>query len=394
MKTAAALLLLFAIPSICAGDEEPKYQGKSLSEWREMTQPGFPVAERRTAIGALRGIAIQRDRFAGRAGRAEAVQWLADEIVPTLVKSLKDPEPTVRSNAANAMGWFDKRASKGAIPNLIDLLSDPSDRARAAAAAALAFRGADAEPAFPALTKTIQQDTSAEVRRDAATALRTSGPLGTEALIRLFDDNRLEARIAAIAPFAFTYPTAGSSATPASVVPKFKVLLDDDSPEMRLGAARGLVGMVHVLQANTVATLLEHRDVTVRQTVAEMLLERNEAKSFHAELFKFMEDDKAFCRAHASLLSRAGPETVPILLKLLDDQEPRVRGDAAESLGQFGPAAKEAVPKLKDLLADKAEIPLSDSGERVCHRAGFALSQITGDQDFRKGLPPLRPDGK
>jgi HEAT repeat protein len=44
----------------------------------------------------------------------------------------------------------------------------------------------------------------------------------------------------------------------------------------------------------------------------------------------------------------------PTFLGLLDDADPNGRGTAAYSLGQIGPAARPAVPKLKELLADTA----------------------------------------
>ncbi len=44
---------------------------------------------------------------------------------------------------------------------------------------------------------------------------------------------------------------------------------------------------------------------------------------------------------------------VPALTRALDDEEWMVRGAAAESLGAYGPRAKEALPRLKSLLGEK-----------------------------------------
>ena len=83
-----------------------------------------------------------------------------------------------------------------------------------------------------------------------------------------------------------------------------------------------------------------------------------------------------------------------MLVKLLGDSDPTVRGDAASSLGELGPAAKDAAGALKRLLTDLAEIPHSDLDDRVCHHAGLALNRILGDKDYEEGLPYKRPDGK
>lgn len=83
---------------------------------------------------------------------------------------------------------------------------------------------------------------------------------------------------------------------------------------------------------------------------------------------------------------------MPILLKLLDDPEPRIRAAAASSLGGLGPAAKDAAEPLKRLLGDTTQ--LRDLGESVCHHAADALNRILGDKDYRQGLPKIPKDGK
>jgi HEAT repeat protein len=53
---------------------------------------------------------------------------------------------------------------------------------------------------------------------------------------------------------------------------------------------------------------------------------------------------------------------------LLEDKDANVRAYAADGLGKFGPAAKEAVPALKRLLADMHEV--FDLQGCVCNHAG------------------------
>jgi hypothetical protein len=120
---------------------------------------------------------------------------------------------------------------------------------------------------------------------------------------------------------------------------------------------------------------------------------RTTSKQFQEEMLEFIAGDLAFCQNNARLLSRAGPKSVPVLMKLLDDPSPYVRGDAASALGELGPAAKEAAEPLKRLLTDHAAIQGRDLDDRVCHHAASALNQILRDKDYRVGLPRKRPDG-
>jgi hypothetical protein len=67
---------------------------------------------------------------------------------------------------------------------------------------------------------------------------------------------------------------------------------------------------------------------------------------------------------------------------LQEDKDPNMRYWAAQSLGKFGPEAKEAVPNL--IAALKDESPLVKSG------AAFALGEI-GDVE---AIAPLKEAGK
>ena len=57
---------------------------------------------------------------------------------------------------------------------------------------------------------------------------------------------------------------------------------------------------------------------------------------------------------------------IPDLLKLLGMRESKVRVFACDSLGALGPAAKEAVPKLRDLLS--AASPVQDAARKALAR--------------------------
>ncbi len=91
-------------------------------------------------------------------------------------------------------------------------------------------------------------------------------------------------------------------------------------------------------------------------------------------------------------LSRVGPEAIPGLTKLLDDKDAIVRAYAADGLGKFGPAAKDAVSALKRLLTDMHNV--YERQGCVCNHAGDALAKILSDKKYLEALPPLPEDGK
>ena len=81
------------------------------------------------------------------------------------------------------------------------------------------------------------------------------------------------------------------------------------------------------------------------------------------------------------------------MIKLLNDEDPKVRSHATDGLARVGPPAKEAVPALKRLLTDMAVLNKT-SKHRVCHDAAQALNSILQTTEYSKGLPALEPDGK
>jgi HEAT repeat protein len=392
LKTLVFLLALGILP-VCAVGEEPEhkeYKGKSLDYWITRTQPEYGVSDRREAIRTLQQIGVWQAR---RPPVAVSIEWEAAAIVPTLNGLLRDNDEAVRAEAALAFCGIDRMAVKAAIPALTELLSDKNEGVRNNAASALSFKGPAAEPAIPVLVKVLVKDASPRVRHQAAFALRTAGPKGVDALMGMLDDKRLDVRRTVVGVFEATYPCDPPEETPLAAVPKLVALLQDESLDIRKSAAVSLARISDV-PAEAIAAVLHHKDIEVRRIAAGTLLSRDKMKRFQAELLELMNGDTAFCRQYAGALGCVGAQSVPILMKLLDDHDPAVRANAASSLGGVGPEAKEAADALKRLLTDFTELPNGDLDDRVCHHAGIALNQILGDKDYRKGLPYQRPDGK
>jgi HEAT repeat protein len=72
----------------------------------------------------------------------------------------------------------------------------------------------------------------------------------------------------------------------------------------------------------------------------------------------------------ADMVVKTGPDTIPLLIQMLDNNDPRVRSWAASILGRFGEDAEEAIGALRDLVDDRSI--------EVRNTAGRALDSIQG----------------
>jgi HEAT repeat protein len=211
----------------------------------------------------------------------------------------------------------------------------------------------------------------------------------TPTLIELLDDASMEVRLEAVLALGGPFACVSPSKTPPEALAKLMERLADQNAEIRRVAAGDIVS-IRPIPEKEALQLLRHKDIVVRRAAAKGLLS---VEQFRAELVKVMNEDFEFCRKNVQEISRVGPGSVPILVRILDDKNPNVRSSAALSLARLGPAAKEAVPTLKHLLTDMTEVYNNDDGHRVCHSAGQALNGILGDRDYLKGLPTKPPDG-
>lgn len=152
--------------------------------------------------------------------------------VPALVAALRDPDPTVREQAAVALGRLGP-AAREAIGPLVATFSDEDLYLRGAAAVALGQIGSDA---VPALVRALG-DTSGDVRWSAAIAL---GRLGSQArdavgaLITALSDADENVRWCAAVALGAIGPAAREA------VPVLTEALHDRDESVRCGATLAL----------------------------------------------------------------------------------------------------------------------------------------------------------
>lgn len=314
----------------------------------------------------------QRSHAAAELGKLQTI-----EAVPALIKALREDVNTyVRSAAAESLGHLgDPRA----IFPLMDALRDSSSFVRRAAAIALGQL--EAKEAQVALLNALE-DSNYYVRRAAINAIGKLGILDlARVLIPLLDTDdprirrttitalrRLHARqaIPKMIEMLESYMEAPSSRD-LSVVKTLVIALGDleacKSVDILIRVLRGYVG-ARSLAAKALGQIGERR-------AGSALTEALECQSTSLRL-----------AALRSLADLEYEQALPVVRSLLSDPDPRIRRDAALTLGRLGD--REAIPHLLSLVRE-------DPSPLVRPAAVEALAMV-GDGLVLEELLPLVED--
>ncbi|TWT58138.1 putative lyase [Thalassoglobus neptunius] len=147
-------------------------------------------------------------------------------------------------------------------------------------------------------------------------------------------------------------------------------LLDRNDEDLRASAVRCLAS-IEPDRSQTIPVFIEAlRDESwvVRRESAEALGQMGpEAKAAVPVLFAMLDSDEDENMARDALreIDAAGPESVGLLIEGLDSENHRKRYYALFLLGKAGPAAHEALPKLRKLLEETESRRYRDSIERA-----------------------------
>ncbi|MCE9534232.1 MAG: HEAT repeat domain-containing protein [Planctomycetes bacterium] len=231
-----------------------------------------------------------------RAAVARLISQLGDLAKPALmplIAALKDTEPGVRAAAAEALGKIGPDA-KAAVNPLLPLLKDMDSNVRYSAVFAYGRIGPDAAFMAPDLNQVLENDTSVDVRREAA---RSLGMIG------------------------------GTSAK--YVIPSFlKGLKEDKSEEVRRQIALAIAKMGDI--GSVMKELLD-----IMRTDKDRYVRMHLARSIPSALGS---NFRAFVKEYAELLPK--------------ETDGEVRLALVQELGALGPAAKEALEILTEATSD------------------------------------------
>jgi HEAT repeat protein len=276
----------------------------------------------------------------------------AREAVPSIIKALNDKDEQVRAGAAAALGNGGPVAIE--IPALIEALKDPAPSVQYNAVKAAGRIGPSAKALVPALVARMDNTANELAARrrpdttlylfiieEAAAAIGNVGPSAKDAVPSLLEfvgpgefGNRSVAR--ALGQIG---PAAGAA------IPKLKEVLSRDYGAK--GPNGQNVEIEHTAHARIQAALALwriDRQATAIPILSAMVEDKEER--FRGNLFHV----RAFA---AWAIGEIGPEaaaTVPVLTKLLEDDNDSVQTAAAFALGRMGPKAASAVPALAATL--------------------------------------------
>jgi HEAT repeat protein len=154
------------IPDVANALREPDYAPEAALALSFMGSAAVPTL--REAIKSDDGL-VRREALRSLGKLRERASIDPQVVVPLLLESLNDPDPTVRHVAVTYLGIVRDNPEKE-VAGLIKALSDPEASVRQAAASAVAAYGPLAEPAIPALKKAAN-DPDDEVKQEAGRAL-------------------------------------------------------------------------------------------------------------------------------------------------------------------------------------------------------------------------------
>jgi HEAT repeat protein len=242
---------------------------------------------------------------------------ISDEAVKLLSEALSSKDVRVRRGAARGLAEL-KRPPEKAIAPLLAAMGDSDPLVLESVAQALAKAG-------EGHVNEIASALSDKARRDCAVrTLVGLGPQCASAVPQLgtaLSDLRPMFRREALFALAKIGPEA------AKAVPQIQAALEDETPEVQYAAvyALGKIGPAAKIAAPTLRKNLSSDDAFLKMASVWALLQI-EGKS-----------DR--------LVSMA----VPLFSELLKDDREMRRLEAARSLGEIGPAAAPALPRLKEL---------------------------------------------
>ncbi|WP_339732048.1 HEAT repeat domain-containing protein [uncultured Gimesia sp.] len=275
-----------------------------------------------------------------------------EEVVPALTKLLSSSSPIVRAQAAIAIGDFGAEA-KSAVPELIKLLSDSDLNVKLDAASALGEIGPNASAAVPQLAAAMQAGPTS-LTLTSASALASIGEASVSSLNEmLIKDSRL--KLLAI------HVLGEIGASSKAAIPELVKLTKSSDADIRETAiiSLGEMGPAAISVEPELLKILEDSTGKTRNT-AVYALSKIGSKKVLPLIKKYAEsttEDERFRTVCAWALLRANPTdpatvkaALPGLIKVLADENPLLRREAANAISLSGPLAKSATPNLTQAL--------------------------------------------
>jgi HEAT repeat protein len=339
--------------------------GKNLQEWiKEINDPDPAVVEN----------AIRTVVHFGKESR---------EAGPALIEKLDHHDPSIRTNAALALGMINVELHSGDVKKAIDKLAAKMTEDRQAivrlhATLALSRFGMEARPVMGALilTSAATTDTSWETRKAAVDALSAAGgekdkppePRALKALVAALNDKCARVRLEAVMALGIL----GKPATKAELDTELKALANkfkDPNETVAIAAHASYMAVDEITPENlgNIAEFLKSPKLPTRCQAAEAL------SMFGAEAEAF----------------------IPHLVKMLKDKQPAAASAAALALSKLDKDRKDQkpVPKITERLRKEALPVMAEvlSEKNLDDGLREVLLAVLEHFDVKPAKPPVTP---
>ncbi len=270
---------------------------------------------------------------------------------------------SLREYGVRVLCGIDREAELQGIGVFIEMLGAATIEARRTALESLARFGTKASSAIPALIRLAEGTEAIPAGSDDANLAllvfetipqvgNGDDPLLVEVLVRMLKSKAGVQRWGAVVALGNLSPP------PKGVVPALVAAMKDELPVARRGAANALgryLGSDRKTALHALLAAMNDPDLWVRITAGQSLASHGEAAA----------------------------EAVPPIIRLLRNEDPNVRGQAAEILGKFGPSARVASAALlvalddvKDHVRKSAENALNAVSPIESRTADLALEAL------------------
>lgn len=325
------------------------------------------------------------------------LEW-SEHRIKRMIEDLRSDSTSRRRAAVGEIGKYINAVPEGKkripVPVLVEMLEkDPDLGVRADTGCILGAIGADAKAAVPILAKALKDPKYAD-KTNVYPALVNFGPVAVDAVPELIAVLRNPDRSAEYFPVLSVLKGIGPGGKDA--IPELLELLrkppQKAPPEAKMSDPKYLcwlkasilevLGSIRAMPERCVPAVVvnaliaegpkkgEPRDVLRMREAAVRCLGAfgAEARGSVAALAGLL-DKTSSSTPNSELimatLRQIGPEAVPTLLGLLENGNERVRYEAVVALGQIGPSAKAALPRLRKLLPSAEERAMGDRREHV-----------------------------
>lgn len=293
-----------------------------------------------TGEAAVRALVKVLESDAPAANLSAAARALAsypdrqDEVTLALLGGLKSPREEVRGECSGALEsrrhmTYQPRRTAALVPALIAAAADPDRATRAHAAIILGEIGPEAADAVPALIAMLGADDDEPVRPAQGPVLMPPAALAAEALGRIALGTPKQGEAVEALTEMFHNPRRSEAVALAATLALARFPAADATP--------AVPRLVAILEAG--------------------VRENDDSKTFRTveEADAYQERDLHASRAAEALglIAPGSPreaEAAAALIRVLDSPAISLHARAAEALGRFGPLAKPALPRLREMM--------------------------------------------